>query len=192
MAKKKAVAIQKKAPVKPIKKVTLEINTNRIEESIRQTVDKVQYWYNQGMIHKVRLKYRGKAILPDIPLSYFMAAQVATFFLAGVVRAIAISFGTRIFFEIEMINDAEEVLKHARDLYLEGDLDEAAKLFEEVLRLDKKYAEAYLYLGIINKVRGDLGAAARYFEQAHRLSPRSKAGVEAEKNLKKLRAAQER
>ncbi|HEY7161691.1 MAG TPA: hypothetical protein VH815_10550, partial [Acidobacteriota bacterium] len=61
MAKKK---VQKALPVKvkPIKKVKLEINTDRIEESIRQAVDKVQYWYSQGMIHKVRLKYRGKSI----------------------------------------------------------------------------------------------------------------------------------
>jgi len=192
MAKKKKAVARKKtvapAPVlpKPIKKVTLEINTNRIEESIRQIVDQVQYWYKQGMIHKIRLKYKGKAILPDIPLSYFMVAQVASFFLAGVVRALAISLSTRVFFEVEMVNDAEQIFQRARDKYLDGDFDEAAKLFEEVLTLDAKYSEAYLYLGIIHRVRNEHDAAKRYFEKVRQLDPRGKVGAEAEKNLRKM------
>lgn len=173
-------------PDKELKRVTLEINTDRIEESIRQAVEKVQYWYKQGMIHKVRLKYKGKAILPDIPLSYFMLVQVATFFLSGVVRALAISLGTRIFFEVEMINDAEEMVKHAKQLYLEGDLDEAETLLEDVIQLDKNYAEAYLYLGIIARIRRETEKALRYLRLAKKLSPASKIGQEADRNLKKL------
>jgi len=189
--KKKAVA-RKKLPAKPesvrkpVKKVTLEINTNRIEESIHQAVEKIQYWYRQGMIRKIRLKYKGKAILPDIPLSYFLLVQVATFFLTGIVRALAISIGAKVFFEIELINDAEERLKRARDLYLEGELDEAAKLFQEVLDLDSRFAEAYLYLGIIHKIRKDPDAASKFFQQAHKLDPSGRTGAEAAKNLKKL------
>jgi tetratricopeptide (TPR) repeat protein len=188
MAKqKKSAAIEKKKEEpKPVKKVTLEINTNRIEESIKQTVERVQYWYKQGIINKVRLKYKGKAILPDIPLSYFMLVQVATFFLTGVVRALAINIGTKVFFEVEMINDAEEMLKKARDLYLDGDLDEATRLLQEVIDLDDRYAEAFLYLGIISKIRGDQTAAARYFQQAKKLDPHGKPGTEAAKNLKKM------
>jgi tetratricopeptide (TPR) repeat protein len=171
---------------KPVRKVTLEINTNKIDESIRQAVERVQYWYKQGIINKVRLKYKGKAILPDIPLSYFMLVQVATFFLTGVVRALAINLGAKVFFEVEMINDAEELLKKARDLYLDGELDEAVRLLEEVIRLDDRYSEAFLYLGIINKIRGDRSAASKHFLQAQKLDPHGKAGREAAKNLKKM------
>lgn len=190
MAKKKAQTAKKKALIpatqeKPLRKVTLEINTNRIDESIAQVVEKVQYWYNQGMIRKVRLKHRGKAILPDIPISYFMLVQVATFFLTGVVRALAINLGARIFFEVEMINDAEELFKRGRDLYLDGELDEAIRVFEEVLRLDKNHAESYLYLGIIYKIRKD-AAASRHFHLAQKLDPHGKIGQEAARNLKKM------
>jgi len=171
---------------KPVRKVTLEINTNKAEESIKQAVERVQYWYKQGVINKVRLKYKGKAILPDIPLSYFMLVQVATFFLTGVVRALAINLGAKVFFEVEMINDAEELLKKARDLYLDGELDEAVRLLEEVIRLDDRYSEAFLYLGIINKIRGDRSAASKHFLQAQKLDPHGKAGREAAKNLKKM------
>jgi tetratricopeptide (TPR) repeat protein len=184
--KKPAAIVKKKEEPKPVKRVTLEINTNRIEESIKQTVERVQYWYKQGIINKVRLKYKGKAILPDIPLSYFMLVQVATFFLTGVVRALAINIGTKVFFEVEMINDAEEMLKKARDLYLDGELDEAMRLLQEVIDLDDRYAEAFLYLGIISKIRGDQVAAARYFQQAKKLDPHGKPGREAAKNLKKM------
>ena len=34
------------------------------------------------MIHKIRLKYKGRAILPDIPLSYFLLVQAAVLMLA--------------------------------------------------------------------------------------------------------------
>jgi tetratricopeptide (TPR) repeat protein len=179
-------AVEKTTPPKPVKKVTLEINTRQLEDSIKQTVERVRYWYKQGIIHKVRLKYRGKAILPDIPLSYFMAVQVASFFLAGVVRALAINIGAKVFFEIEMVNDAEEMLKRAKDLYLDGELDEAVRLLNDVIELDGKYAEAYLYLGIIHKIKKDQEAASRYFLQAQKLDPSGKAGSEAAKNLKKM------
>ncbi|HSE40134.1 MAG TPA: hypothetical protein VLH08_05160 [Acidobacteriota bacterium] len=182
MKKKQLPAKQTKPP----NKIKLEINTERIEESIRQAVDKVQYWYSQGMIHKVRLKYRGKAILPDIPLSYFMLVQVATFFLTGVVRALAISLGTRIFFEVELINDAEQLFNKAKQIYLDGELDDAEMLFEDVLKLDKHYAEAHLYLGIINKIRQNREKASRHFLHAQKLDPTGKTGLEAGKNLKKL------
>jgi tetratricopeptide (TPR) repeat protein len=177
-----------KVPVQPkaVRKVTLEINTNKIDESIKQAVERVQYWYKQGIINKVRLKYKGKAILPDIPLSYFMLVQVATFFLTGVVRALAMNLGAKVFFEVEMINDAEELLKKARDLYLDGELDEAVRLLEEVITLDHRYSEAFLYLGIINKIRGDRSAASKHFLQAQKLDPHGKAGREAAKNLKKM------
>jgi tetratricopeptide (TPR) repeat protein len=171
---------------KPVKKVTLEINTNRMEESIKQAVERVQYWYKQGIINKVRLKYKGKAILPDIPLSYFMLVQVATFFLTGVVRALAINLGAKVFFEVEMINDAEELLKKARDLYLDGELDEAIRLLEDVIRLDPRYSEAYLYMGIIQKIKGDRASASKFFLLAQKLDPHGKAGLEATKNLKKM------
>jgi tetratricopeptide (TPR) repeat protein len=188
--KKKAEAEKsiQKVPVqpKPMRKVTLEINTNKIDESIKQAVERVQYWYKQGIINKVRLKYKGKAILPDIPLSYFMLVQVATFFLTGVVRALAINLGAKVFFEVEMINDAEELLKKARDLYLDGELDEAVRLLEEVIRMDDRYSEAFLYLGIINKIRGDRSAASKHFLEAQKLDPHGKAGREAAKNLKKM------
>jgi len=169
-----------------IKRVKLEINTDRVEESIRQTVERLQYWYRQGMIHKVRLKYRGKAILPDIPLSYFMLVQVATFFLTGVVRALALNLGTRVFFEVEMINDAEELFKRAKDVYLDGDLDEALNLFQQVLTLDKDFAEAYLYLGIIHKIRKEFQDAARCFQKAEKLDRTGKISKEAARNLRKL------
>jgi tetratricopeptide (TPR) repeat protein len=184
--KKKQQLPAKQTKPPSTKKIKLEINTDRLEESIRQAVDKVQYWYGQGMIHKVRLKYRGKAILPDIPLSYFMLVQVATFFLTGVVRALAISLGTRIFFEVELINDAEELFKRAKEIYLDGELDEAELLLEDVLKLDKHFAEAHLYLGIISKIKQDREKASRHFLQAQRLDPAGKTGTEAGKNLKKL------
>jgi tetratricopeptide (TPR) repeat protein len=175
-------------PITPVKKVRFEIKADRIEDSVRQMVKRIQYWYRQGIIRKVRLKFKGKAILPDIPLSYFMLVQAASFFLAGIVRALAINVGARIFFEVEIVNDAEQQLKRAKELYLDGELDEAIENLEEVILLDEDCAEAYLYLGIIHKVKKDFETASRYFLRAQKLEPGGKSGVEAGKNLKKLNA----
>lgn len=175
-----------KIKAQPVKKVRFEINSDRIEENVRQVVKRVHYWYRQGIIRKVRLKYKGKAILPDIPLSYFMLVQAASFFLAGIVRALAINVGARVFFEIEIVNDAEQQLKRAKDLYLDGELDEAIEALEEVVLLDEDCAEAYLYLGIIHKIKKEYEAASRFFLRAQKLEPLGKSGVEAVKNLKKL------
>jgi len=57
---------------------------------------------------------------------------------------------------------------------------------EEVLTLDPKYSEAYLYLGIIHRVRNEHDAAKRNFEKVRQLDPRGKVGAEAEKNLRKM------
>lgn len=190
MEKKKTVLAKRQEtslkPVTPVKKIRFEIKTDRIEEGVRQVVKRIQYWYRQGIIRKVRLKYRGKALLPDIPLSYFMLVQAASFFLAGIVRALAINVGARIFFEVEIVNDAEQQLKRAKELYLDGELDEAIQTLEEVILLDEDCAEAYLYLGIIHKVKKDYESASRYFLRAQKLEPAGKSGVEAVKNLKKL------
>ena len=190
MEKKKTVLAKRQEtpvrPVAPVKKVRFEIKADRIEENVRQVVKRIQYWYRQGIIRKVRLKYKGKALLPDIPLSYFMLVQAASFFLAGIVRALAINVGARIFFEVEIVNDAEQQLKRAKELYLDGELDEAIQTLEEVILLDEDCAEAYLYLGIIHKVKKDYESASRYFLRAQKLEPAGKSGVEAVKNLKKL------
>ena len=190
MEKKKTVLAKRQEtpvkPVTPVKKVRFEIKADRIEENVRQVVKRIQYWYRQGIIRKVRLKYKGKALLPDIPLSYFMLVQAASFFLAGIVRALAINVGARIFFEVEIVNDAEQQLKRAKELYLDGELDEAIQTLEEVILLDEDCAEAYLYLGIIHKVKKDYESASRYFLRAQKLEPAGKSGVEAVKNLKKL------
>jgi tetratricopeptide (TPR) repeat protein len=192
MEKKKTLPAKREEtrlqPLAPVKKLRFEIKADRIEDSVRQMVKRIQYWYRQGIIRKVRLKYRGKAILPDIPLSYFMLVQAASFFLAGIVRALAINVGARIFFEVEIVNDAEQQLKHAKELYLDGELDEAIETLEEVILLDEDCAEAYLYLGIIHKVKKDYETASRYFMRAQKLEPAGKSGVEAGKNLKKLSA----
>ena len=47
-----------------VRKIKLEINTDRAEESIRQAVQKVQYWYRQGMIRKIRLNTKAKRSFP--------------------------------------------------------------------------------------------------------------------------------
>ena len=50
----------------------IEIDPDEIEQSIRNLRDKVRQFAADGRYTKVRIKFRGKTILPDIPLSAFI------------------------------------------------------------------------------------------------------------------------
>ncbi|HEU4323592.1 MAG TPA: protein kinase [Roseiflexaceae bacterium] len=52
-----------------------------------------------------------------------------------------------------------------------GSLDQAGKLYEEAIKIDGRYAPAYVGLGWINSYDGRYDVAQRYFNQALALSP---------------------
>src|SRR5919202_2649345 len=52
-----------------------------------------------------------------------------------------------------------------------GELDAAARLYRQVLRLDPRQADAHNLLGVLARQRGDLAAALRHGAEALALRP---------------------
>src|SRR5438128_1863756 len=80
--------------------------------------DDVVTWANKGRYTKVRFKFRGKQLLPDIPLAAFMAAQGLTFYWGGILRALVFNLAGKAVFDVEMINDSEKRLARGKEYLL--------------------------------------------------------------------------
>jgi tetratricopeptide (TPR) repeat protein len=68
-------------------------------------------------------------------------------------------------------DDASGVLRQALQAHADGDLDQAADLYKQVLVLDPENKFAYYNLGLIHQTEGRLGAAAENYELAIAIDP---------------------
>jgi hypothetical protein len=73
-----------KSPVSeaPASSTTLPIDVQPgwVEESLKKVTETLRHWANTGRYTKVRFKFRGKPLLPDLPLAAVVAAEGLTFY----------------------------------------------------------------------------------------------------------------
>lgn len=172
-----------------IQPITIEVDRQleRLEEVLEKVTEEVHHWAKKGVHTKVRFKMRGKQLLPDIPMAAFLAAEAATFWWGGLLRALAVNLGGRALLDVELISDAEPHLARGKEHLLDGDLDDALECFETALAISRDLPSAHLNVGIVRKLQGDRHAAVESFERAHRLDPHGEIGRQASSQLKKLR-----
>jgi tetratricopeptide (TPR) repeat protein len=201
MATKKPVAPKRtKTPAKPRpprrataevvpdepKTLPLEIDPRKIEASLNKLKAQVVVLAKKGRYTKVRFKFRGKQLLPDIPLAAVVAVEGATFYWAGVLRALVFTLAGRTVIDVELVNDSEKVLAQGKQSLLSGDLEEALASFRKAKEMDEENPSVHLNLGIALKLRGDVAAARAALEQALTLDPQGATASEAERLLKTL------
>jgi tetratricopeptide (TPR) repeat protein len=167
---------------------TLEVASQNVSEAMGNLRDNVSYWAKRGRYNKVRVKRAGKAVLPDIPVGALVAFEAATFFGAGLLRAAIVNVVGRAFFEVELINEAEEHYKKGLEHFLAGDLTEAEDLFRKSLDVDSRFVKAHLQMGVLSKMRGKRNDAQEHFDAVIKNDPHSDAAKEAVLHLKKLAA----
>lgn len=172
------------APERP--RFNLEVVGENVTEAMAQLKNQVQYWVDRGRYNKVRVKRNGKPVLPDIPIGALMAFEAATFFWTGLLRGAVVNVVGRVFFEVELINEAEEHYKRGLEHFLAGDLEDAEQCLQKALRIDERYPRAHLQLGVLRKLQGRRDEAQRHFESAVRFDKGGDTGREAEVHLKKL------
>src|SRR5690606_26025659 len=107
----------------------------------------------------------------------------ATFFWTGLLRGAVVNVVGRVFFEVELINEAEEHYKRGLEHFLAGDLEDAEQCLEKALRIDERYPRAHLQLGVLRKLQGRRDEAQRHFELAVRHDKGGDTGREAEVHL---------
>lgn len=167
-------------------KFNLEVVGENASEAVSKLKKNVQYWVERGRYNKVRVKRNGKAVLPDIPVGALVAFEAATFFWTGLLRAAIVNVVGRAFFEVELINEADEHYKKGLEHFLAGELAEAETHLEKALRVDDRHAKAHLQMGVLRKVQGKKDVAKSHFERVLSLAPKTDPAREAEVHLKKM------
>ncbi len=166
-----------------------EIDPDQLEQSLNQLKDQVVTWAKKGRYTKVRFKFRGKQLLPDIPLAAVAAVEGATFYWAGLLRLLVFNLAGRTLIEVEFVNDSEKKIIEGKEALLSGDLEAALAAFEAALDMDHENPMVHLNLGVAFKLKGDHVAARKALAEASRLDPKGATGAEAERLLRTLRVS---
>lgn len=171
-----------KGPILPF-----EIDPKRMEEGLKKLQGELVHWANKGRYTKVRFKFRGKQLLPDLPLAAVAAAQGVTFYWGGILRALIANVVGSSVLQVELVNDADKRVHAGKEALLSGDVDQALALFREALAMDRDNAGAHLNVGVALKLKGDREGALAAFEKAREKDPEGPTGAEAERLAAPLR-----
>lgn len=164
-----------------------EIDPKRVEESLRKLQEEVVHWANKGRYTRVRFKFRGKQLLPDLPLAAVVAAEGLSFYWGGILRALIANIVGGSVLQVELVNDADTHVQAGREALLSGDVDEALARFRKALSMDRDNARAHLNVGVALKLKGDREGALAAFEKARAKDPQGPVGAEAERLAAPLR-----
>ena len=148
------------------KNLRVELDPERLDEELRKLREKLGKALEQGRYTRVRFKYKGKPILPDIPLAALVATEVVSFWWAGPLRALVLNLGVKTLVEVEFIHAAGEKVGEAQEHFLNGDVEEAEALYREALRIKPGDPSALYHLGVLLKVTGKKPEARQCFERA--------------------------
>lgn len=172
-------------PEAPLPKNTLpfEIDPKKVEESLKKFRDQLVQLTKKGRYTKVRFKFRGKQLLPDLPLAAVVAVEGATFYWTGLLRLLVFNLAGRAVIDVELVNDSEKRITVGKEALLSGDLDEALKAFREALDMDPENAVVHLNLGVAYKLKGQKEVARLALTKAKSLDPQGPTGMEADRLL---------
>lgn len=161
----------------------LEIDPQQVEETLRKIRGELVHWANKGRYTRVRFKFRGKQLLPDIPLAAVVAAEGLSFYWAGLLRALVMTVAGGALIDVELVNDSDKRVQEGKEALLSGDLDRALALFQQAVEMQRDNAGAHLNIGVALKLKGDRRGARSALEHARALDPTGAVGAEAERLL---------
>ncbi len=161
----------------------IEVDPDAIDEAVRSLAARVRELVDQGRYTKVRISYKGRPLMPDIPLGAFLATEAVTFWYAGLLRALVVNLGVRTFIEVELVHDAAQKVREGRELYMAGEADAAEERYREALRMKPGDPEALYHLGVLLRMTGRRKEALACFEQVaaskHELAERAAEALDA-------------
>ena len=151
---------------RPFDGFRVQIDPDRVEETLKQIREQIRESFAASRYTKVRLSYKGKAIVPDIPLAVFLATEGVTFWLISPLPALLVNLGAKAFLEVEFIHAADELVQEGLELYMDGELDEAEKRYRRALEKRPDDPAALYNLGTLLRVTGRKEDALRTLRQA--------------------------
>ena len=176
----------KKAPETPPSTLPVDVQPGAIDEAMSKVTETLRQWANAGRYTKVRFKFRGKPLLPDLPLAAVVAAEGLTFYWTGILRALLVNVAGRSVLDVELVNDSEQHVQKGKEELLSGEVDRAIAEFRTALAKQHDNPRGHLNLGIALKLKGDRSGARAALERAKGLDPDGPVGKEAERLLRGL------
>jgi tetratricopeptide (TPR) repeat protein len=170
----------------PSTTLPVDVQPGAIDEALRKVTDTLRQWANAGRYTKVRFKFRGKPLLPDLPLAAVMAAEGLTFYWTGILRALLVNVAGKSVLDVELVNDSEHHVQKGKEELLSGEVDRAIAEFRTALAKQQDNPRAQLNLGIALKLKGDRAAARAALERARSFDVDGPVGKEAERLLQGL------
>ena len=149
----------------PSTTLPVDVQPGAIDEALRKVTDTLRQWANAGRYTKVRFKFRGKPLLPDLPLAAVMAAEGLTFYWTGILRALLVNVAGRSVLDVELVNDSEHHVQKGKEELLSGEVDRAIAEFRAALAKQHDNPRAQLNLGIALKLKGDRAGARAALEK---------------------------
>lgn len=166
-----------------------ELDPRKLEEGLKSLQGELLHWANKGRYTRVRFKFRGKQLLPDLPLAAVVAAEGLTFYWGGILRALLFNVAGKSVLSVELVNDADKCVQAGKEALLSGDVEVALAHFREALAMDRDHPAAHLHLGVCYKLQGQRELALAALARARQRDPEGAVGTEAERLLAGLRGA---
>lgn len=143
-----------------------EVDPQAMEASLRELADRARRLVGQGRYTRVRLRYKGKPLGPDMPLAALLAAEGIGLLVASPLYVLIVNLGVKAFVEVEFIHEAEDRIREGIDLYNDGEVDAAEQKYREALTLRPDDPLACYHLGVLLRVTGRREEAMRCLEVA--------------------------
>ena len=89
----------------PFEGFRIEIDPERIEQTLKALRERVQQTVTAGRYTKVRLSYKGKPVMPDLPLGVFLASEGLAFWLVNPLAALLVNIGARAILDVEFLHE---------------------------------------------------------------------------------------
>ncbi len=147
-------------------RLALTLDPEKLDESIREVRGKLKQTVDTTRYSKVRLSYKGKPLIADIPLGLFLAGEAASLWWAGPLRVILVNLGIGSLIDVELVHDADEVLRRGQELFLEGEVEEAEDAYRKALKMRPGDTATLYNLAVLLRVTGRRREAVQFFEQA--------------------------
>jgi tetratricopeptide (TPR) repeat protein len=147
---------------------TWEVDPRQIERSIAELRERLRKLVDQSRYTRVRLLWKGKQLLPDIPMTAVVAAEGLTLLLGGPLQFLLVNFGVKAFIEVQLIHEGAERVAEGIDLFGRGEVELAEAKYREALRIHADDTSAWYNLGILLRVTGRRDEAIEALERAAR------------------------
>jgi len=144
----------------------IEVDPEKVEETLRTLRERVRESFQQGRHTKVRLSYKGKQLGPDIPLAVFLTAEGAAFWLLTPLSVLLMNLGARSLLDVEFVHEADELVQAGLEAYLDGELEAAEAAYREALQRRPDDPSALYNLGTLLRVTGRREQALSTLRQA--------------------------